>query len=85
MVKYAALAIVRWLGKVNDDRMSRSRLPSSGAVLGSGAPFGRTRTWASASAMTVTGRSGMAFTWPETPEVSPVKTQRPSSWPGPIE
>ena len=27
----------------------------------------------------------MALTWPETPEVSPVKTQRPSSCPGPSE
>ena len=32
--------------------------------------------------MTVVGMSGMAFTLPETSEVSPVKTQRPSSWSG---
>jgi hypothetical protein len=30
--------------------------------------------------MTVIGMSGIALTWPETPDVSPVKTHRPSSW-----
>ena len=35
---------------------------------------------ASASAITVVGMSGMAFTCPDTSLVSPVKTHRPSSW-----
>ena len=36
----------------------------------------------SASAITVVGGSGIAFMPPETFDVSPVKTHRPSSWAG---
>ena len=64
---------------------SSARAPRRRGVAPSSAPArpcGRTRTAASASAITVIGRSGMALTSPETSEVSPVKTQRPSSWPG---
>ena len=49
---------------------------------GRGDCAGATVTTRRACAITVMGRFGIAFTWPDTVDVSPVNTHRPSSCAG---